>query len=194
MENTNKGKKLQSEDMISFTTLKDKLNSHFAELNPSTLETSKKEKSVSQTSNMQHGLNPPVWNGIGRREDRIASSAYKGDIKEVECCLQLGVPVDSKQQDGSTSLSYAAWQGHVDIVDLLLLHGASIGMFFISLFYIDLPDENGFTAVHYAVVGGNLEIFNLLMGYSLDDKLVLRRVVNTGDTVLHLGMYFFNSI
>lgn len=89
----------------------------------------------------------------------------------------MGVPVNSAALNGTTSLSFASYLGHVDVVELLLLHGASI----------DMPDEQGFTAVHWAVIGGNLECFQLIMGYSLDDQEVLRRRVKAGDTLLHLA-------
>ena len=63
-----------------------------------------------------------------------------------------GAEVDSVDRYGRTPLSYAAWNGHVDIVNLLLKAGAQV----------DSTDEIGGTPLYYAICNGHKAVVKLL--------------------------------
>src|SRR5688572_5824283 len=52
--------------------------------------------------------------------------AAKGDRSAVEQLLREGVRPDARNKDGFTALIWAAGQGHIDVVQLLLAKGADV--------------------------------------------------------------------
>ena len=69
--------------------------------------------------------------------------------------LELGVPVDSRDKYGSTSLRYASGLGRLGCVRLLLARGADP----------NLPDPLVVNALHAAITGGHLGIALLLLDH-----------------------------
>ncbi|KAH6554885.1 hypothetical protein KP509_1Z299800 [Ceratopteris richardii] len=58
--------------------------------------------------------------------DEIHKCAKAGDLAGLERLLQSNVAVDQKDGDGRTALHWASDQGHLEIVKLLISHGADI--------------------------------------------------------------------
>src|ERR1700704_243848 len=71
----------------------------------------------------------PVGNHPGERTaDEIAliDVSIKGDTAAVKALLDRGVNANTKDPDGRTPLSEAAYYGHTEIAKLLLDHGADV--------------------------------------------------------------------
>jgi ankyrin repeat protein len=62
--------------------------------------------------------------------------SVSGNAKDIETLITLGADVNSIGEDGYTPLHYAAEQGHLDVVKVLISNGADC----------DLRDKNGETA------------------------------------------------
>ena len=88
-------------------------------------------------------------------------AAHNGHLNSVKILLGYGADVDARGtlkiadevRKGCTPLSAAAASGHLDVVKLFINEGA----------FVDLQDEDGDTALHYAVKGGHLEIVSVLL-------------------------------
>eukprot|EP00596_Hydrurales_sp_CCMP1899_P006494 CAMPEP_0119038764 /NCGR_PEP_ID=MMETSP1177-20130426/7880_1 /TAXON_ID=2985 /ORGANISM="Ochromonas sp, Strain CCMP1899" /LENGTH=59 /DNA_ID=CAMNT_0007001773 /DNA_START=110 /DNA_END=286 /DNA_ORIENTATION=+ len=52
--------------------------------------------------------------------ERLIKGAEEGNLLEVISCLQDGVDVDSKDEDGQTPLMLTASRGHLDMVKYLI--------------------------------------------------------------------------
>jgi len=59
-------------------------------------------------------------------DSRLVLAASKGDVTQVEALLKAGANPNSRDRDGNTALLYAAVNGHRDIAELLIAHGADI--------------------------------------------------------------------
>ena len=87
-------------------------------------------------------------------------AARNGHLNSVKILLRYGadigdrgtVKIGDKVIKGCTPLWAAAASGHLDVVKLFINKGA----------FMDLQDEDGDTALHYAVKGGHLEIVSEL--------------------------------
>jgi ankyrin repeat protein len=82
--------------------------------------------------------------------------------------LAHGANVDAKEKRGQTALMWAAAEGHVDVVELLLKAGAD--------FRTPLPDS-GFTAVFFAAREGHIEVLRALLkaGADVNEAMQPRR-------------------
>ena len=88
-------------------------------------------------------------------------AAHNGHLNSVKILLGYGAHIDARGtlkiadevRKGCTPLSAAAASGHLDVVKLFINEGA----------FVDLQDEDGDTALHYAVKGGHLEIVSVLL-------------------------------
>ncbi|CAE7660680.1 rpoC2 [Symbiodinium necroappetens] len=58
------------------------------------------------------------------RSERFRAAAEVGDIRRVQAMLDAGVDIDSPNEYGQTPLFLAAFEGHRDVVELLLSWGA----------------------------------------------------------------------
>ncbi|KAJ4354592.1 uncharacterized protein N0V89_006329 [Didymosphaeria variabile] len=67
--------------------------------------------------------------------------------------ISKGVPVDRKDAEERTALSYAAEEGHVNVMNLLLQHGAEP----------DSDDRYGLKPLHYSAQEGKTEVVRLLL-------------------------------
>ena len=56
----------------------------------------------------------------------LLKATNRGDLEEVEKLLDSGVPVNFKNKDDETALHFAAQEGFLDIVGLLIKKGANI--------------------------------------------------------------------
>ncbi|XP_023127627.2 ankyrin repeat domain-containing protein 29 isoform X3 [Amphiprion ocellaris] len=97
------------------------------------------------------------------REDGTAPlwmAAQMGHSEAVKVLLLRGADRDADRQDGSTALFKAALKGHNSVIEELLKFSPSLGLL-----------KNGSTALHAAVVGGNLRSILLLLGANADPTL-----------------------
>eukprot|EP00928_Gymnodinium_smaydae_P025442 TRINITY_DN20259_c0_g2_i1.p1 TRINITY_DN20259_c0_g2~~TRINITY_DN20259_c0_g2_i1.p1 ORF type:complete len:1011 (-),score=192.95 TRINITY_DN20259_c0_g2_i1:70-3102(-) len=62
---------------------------------------------------------------VARLGEELLESTRRGDAKAVKAALKAGAHVDRLDEQGWTALSYAAAQGSLDLLQLLLVHGAS---------------------------------------------------------------------
>lgn len=93
----------------------------------------------------------------------IHGAAKKGKLKKVvKLVEEKGADVNLKNGSGNTPLEFAAWQGHIKVVNYLLSKDAKI----------DEQDNAGQTALHLAVTFDRQDVTALLMdrGANLDLK------------------------
>lgn len=83
----------------------------------------------------------------------IHSAALGGHYHLVESLLQDGVAVDLRDADFETPLNLAAKMGFINIVKLLVSHGADQ----------QLRNKDGVTAILWAMMENHLEVVNFLM-------------------------------
>jgi ankyrin repeat protein len=112
---------------------------------------------------------------MSTKED-LHDACANGQLHKVREILQKDPDIINRLDQcigllGDTPLHKAASQGHDDILQLLLNHGASV----------DTVNYLGFTPLHRAAIHGHDGILQLLLnhGASVDD------VNNVGDTPLH---------
>jgi uncharacterized protein len=80
-------------------------------------------------------------------------AAQGDDFQGVLTILQQGTSVDTEGEGGRTGLSFAAANGNLRIVNLLLDH----------LAVVNLRDQSGDTALHWAALNGHVEMIRRLL-------------------------------
>ncbi len=107
----------------------------------------------------------PSWKAPRRRlvEHDLVAAAAAGNAGVVQRLLDLGLPVDGRDRQGSTGLIRAAGGGHLAAATLLLDRGAAI----------DARADTGMTALGAAVVAGQPELVRLLVerGSRVEERL-----------------------
>ncbi len=112
----------------------------------------------------------------------LSRAAERNDFDDILRMLQRGDPVDSEGEDNRAALSFAAANGNIKIMDLLLDHQASP----------DHRDRFGDTALHWAAITGQVEtVKRLLAAHATVDvqngqgvtPLMLAISSNRGDVV-----------
>lgn len=95
----------------------------------------------------------------------LRRAAYSGDVRQIELLLEAGTPVDSRDDEGRTALSYAAEYGHIETVKLLLGREA-----FANAASNVIQEGNYFkkaeskrTPLHWAAAGGHILVAGLLL-------------------------------
>ncbi len=95
----------------------------------------------------------------------FAEAAFNGETRRVVEALKNGMPVDQTEENGSTALMLAAFNGHVETMQALLDAGAEI----------DLRDTgNGRTALMFASSGPFPSAVRLLLEKGADVNAVDR--------------------
>ncbi|TNN29788.1 Ankyrin repeat domain-containing protein 29 [Liparis tanakae] len=97
------------------------------------------------------------------REDGTGAlwmAAQMGHGEAVRVLLLRGADRDADRQDGSTALFKAAFKGHNGVIEELLKFSPSVGIL-----------KNGSTALHAAVMGGNLQTVLLLLRANANPSL-----------------------
>ncbi|MBX3707647.1 MAG: ankyrin repeat domain-containing protein [Pseudomonadales bacterium] len=106
---------------------------------------------------------------------QLSKAAERGDLRTIDRLVRRGVDVNTVGLRGFTPLFFAVKASNLDGVAALLAHGADP----------NLPNETGWTALHYASrFVGDFEIFRLLV----ESGAQLDRMTDGGETALHLAM------
>ncbi|GJP53784.1 hypothetical protein CLOM_g12921 [Closterium sp. NIES-68] len=105
-------------------------------------------------------------------ERGLGGAAQRGDVARVRFLLSRGACADgclprgtdggdtgSAPPNGHTPLIYAARAGHVEVCDLLLKHGASVGA---------RTRAGAATALHRAAGAGHEQVVQLLLAHGAD--------------------------
>lgn len=79
-------------------------------------------------------------------------AAKYGHVQAVELLLSKGANIDAQNHAKETALYWAARNGHNKIVGLLVTKGADI-----------TPDDEGWTGLNWAILGGNIELVKVLL-------------------------------
>ncbi|KAF5230716.1 hypothetical protein FANTH_13708 [Fusarium anthophilum] len=108
-------------------------------------------------------------------ESLVTAAKTNGAVKVVEL-LDQNVPIDGKH-GGWTALGYAAYNGHLDTVRVLLLHGADIDIRMDSGFGV-LPGDG--SAINWAVCGGYLDVVKILLDKGAKSNICAKRPVFLG--------------
>ena len=81
-------------------------------------------------------------------------AARNGNLAQVTHLLDLGIPpVDYTDLHGNTALMYAIEEGHADVVEKLLAHGADV----------NLQDKSGHTPLIWASMYGRADVVGRLL-------------------------------
>lgn len=70
--------------------------------------------------------NPPTLELIEAEHHLLPDLAMSRGTTAVRALLAVGVPVDSRGENGGTALHWACWKGYADTVSVLLRYGASL--------------------------------------------------------------------
>lgn len=95
----------------------------------------------------------------GSRMTPLAQAAFSGSTETAAVLLQRGASVGVRCWEGETSLHLAAKRGHVEVVRLLLDHGADIN---------EAGNASHSTALHCAVMKSRVEVGALLLQRGAD--------------------------
>jgi 26S proteasome non-ATPase regulatory subunit 10 len=97
--------------------------------------------------------------GTSAPDVSIHDAAEEGNIKAVKQHLAAGTDVDAKDMNGETPLNWATYNGHKEIVELLIAAGADM----------NVKDHVwGYTPLHRAAFSGHKEIAELLIANGAD--------------------------
>ena len=107
-------------------------------------------------------------------ESKVADAAMKGDMTAVRALLRDGADVNAAQGDGMTALHWAALNGDVRTMELLLIGGAVVE---------PLTRIGGYTPLHLASSRGHAPIVARLLEAGSKPKLV----TETGVQPIHLA-------
>ncbi len=98
-------------------------------------------------------------------KNEFVNACKVGDISKVETMLKQGIDPNVTDDFGSTGLMVAAYNGHLEIIKILLKYGANINQGYHGKGLAGLEGE---TALSYAIYGWKLE----------NDKESIERVAN----------------
>lgn len=104
-----------------------------------------------------------------------------GDVNAILFTLSLGsTSIDAQDGDGATGLHWAAYNGHVEAVKLLVERGASV----------DARTGTEQTPYHWAAISGHVLIMHMLKGAGADT----RAVDNQGSNAAHLAAMYHQQL
>jgi ankyrin repeat protein len=123
-------------------------------------------------------------NSIVRNGNTLLQSAVSiGDLDIIKLLIDKGAKLDVKASDGSTVSHAAAVPGRKDIIELFVSKGADVSGFNIAAFMgdldrvkefvekgtdVDVKDEAGWTALSWAICGGQKNVAEFLIEKGAD--------------------------
>ena len=127
-----------------------------------------------------HGANVAIKDKCGYTALHKACIYLDSSPEVLSCLIENGADVNLSTDDNRTPLMTACEYGHVNAVCVLIEHGANV----------NLQDQGGLTAVHYAMRGSQAcEILSCLMengadvdAITFDDRTPLMIAAQRGDT------------
>jgi len=119
--------------------------------------------------------------GAAPARAQLVEAARSGDAAAVRGLLAQGLDVNQASGDGLTALHAAAEKGSLEIVDLLLEHGAAIE---------PTTRIGSYTPLHLAALGGHASVAMRLLEGGADPDAV---TTNSGVTPLHLAAAAFGG-
>jgi hypothetical protein len=109
-----------------------------------------------------------------RGDDSIWTAARAGDVQKIkEHLAHCEAPNQRDPALGATPLSMAAWQGHVEAVELLIANGAEV----------NARNRNGATPLHGAAFFGQAESVRVLIEHGADANARNRNGERAADTL-----------
>ena len=105
-----------------------------------------------------------------------------GDQRAAEAFIEGGAAggaVDERNARGATALMLASYQGHERVARLLIARGARA----------ELVSNEGFSALHYAVMGNSVAILELLCSVAQGGRAALTQREQSGGTPLDFARY-----
>ena len=164
----NKNKKLLQSDISHLSPIEkaklslEKLYQLPANQRELKLATSKKKKLSEMdhlASNWLEAVVPSLGSTQDVRLDKFKVHVERNAIPFVKGCLLAGVDINKTNEYGQTALYVAAWRGYIDMVKLLLEHGADP--------CIPANGNSTVAGVYSSVCPqDNIEVFEVLGGYS----------------------------
>ncbi|KAF5640090.1 ankyrin [Fusarium tjaetaba] len=117
--------------------------------------------------------------------ESLVGAAKTNDTVQLVELLEQNVPIDGKHH-GWTALGYAAYNGHLDTVHVLLLRGADMDIRMDVGFGV-LPGDG--SAINWAAYGGYLDIIKLLLETGAKADICATRPVflGTGGTPITMA-------
>jgi ankyrin repeat protein len=96
----------------------------------------------------------------------IQKAAAYGDTDEIIRLLQAGANINEPDENGNMALHNAAWNGHVETVQVLLNHGADVNA------VRQAASTNAWTPLHFTAENDQFECARLLLdaGASINAK------------------------
>lgn len=92
-------------------------------------------------------------------DDSVADAAMRGDLATVRSLLKGGADVNEAQGDGMTAIHWSAYNGDVDMANVLLYAGARAN---------SLTRLGGYTPLHLGSRGGHAEVVKVLLEAGAD--------------------------
>lgn len=105
---------------------------------------------------LQHGADPLLTDNGGF--NLLHSATLDGNVYQLVLLLHQEIPVDIPDEQGHTSLMWAAYKGYPACIDLFLRWGSNV----------HATDDQGFTALHWALVKGSQGCINKLVEFGSD--------------------------
>jgi ankyrin repeat protein len=118
-----------------------------------------------------------ILNGFGETALHVAASAREGGKGLIEALLKAGASPNIPNDFGKSVIHVASESGNTDIIYVLLSGGQTNFMAGVA--------PLGFTALHFAVMSGNVEAVKLLCYY----HELIDIQTNIGDTALHFATF-----
>jgi len=110
-----------------------------------------------------------------QKEEAYLTAAEAGDTREVQDWIARGGSIDLRNKADETALMLAAHRGHLEVVKILLDHGADV----------NARQQNGSTALT-DIVSHACSMASMLMGYGMEEQrlvLLVRVLVDAGADV-----------